>query len=1606
MVGLIKDHGGGVSIYTVFNLLLITMASMKMQDAQSNPKLKEVNSLIAKAKKAGILSEQDLTVSLFEAAPSTFLEAMTSQTLAAITENCASTVDRHNSSTASVTVSSGQGEDHSYLIIAMGDRPFIVNTVVLSVRECGSDIQTLLHPLLSLKNGRRLSVLYARIDQLDDNTLNLLVDRVERSLTDLSIITEDHPSMLSQVETSARLLKERVPSSGNTEQERFEAAEFLRWLSDGGFVFLGFAEWQVEEENSGGKGVRFLDETPKVELGFFRSTNTWAQDFINECRKDVLENLSGTSLVTVTKLLTRSIVHRAERMNHVVLPQYAGDGTVRSLISIVGLFTSKTLSQEASTIPIIREKVKALIAAEKAIPNTFSYKNIIKIIDSMPKELLLRADASTLNSCLAMITGIQREYQSSALVHQDTSGKGASVIVAMPRKRFSEQVRARVQRHVEYSCGANPGSGDLHVALNVKPLVIVYYHVPLTPGSKKKLVPQTLQSELIELTKTWGDGLRDRLLNSDITSAPEAMWFKYQNSFSEEYQASTTPEACVRDIAIIETLSKDRPLRLDISAGTGLSDGLFQLSIFQWHQELAVSHLLPALENAGLHILREQAFEVGTPNSGTTYLHRLIAETKDKSVGKIEVFKKNLCAGLEQILPDHADNDILNSMLVSTELDIRALSVLRAYCAYLFQLSPFTSKGTIRNTLAAVPSAATLLWNMFEVKFNPTLGLSIEKRIEKLEALEKHYLLTLRNVPDISQDRILRNLANVLNATVRTNAYTGRETLAFKIDPSKVDLINTPKPYFEIYVRGPQTEGIHIRFGSVARGGLRWSDRRDDFRNEVLGLAKTQKVKNVVIVPTGSKGGFIVRKPLSEHDKLLKQVEECYRDYIRSLLSVTDNRVKGQITRPTDVICYDKEDPYLVVAADKGTATFSDIANKIATDEFKFWLGDAFASGGSQGYDHKLYAITANGGWECVKRHFRDLGINFEKEPFTVVGIGDMSGDVFGNGLVYSDKIKLLAAFNHKHIFIDPNPDPTKSFAERKRLFTTPRTQWSDYNKDLISSGGGIFGRFDKEISLTPEMRTALSIPNEIPNVVNGEQLISFILKAKVDLLWNGGIGTYVKSSSETNADVNDGTNDGVRVDAKELRARVIGEGGNLGFTQKARIEFERCGGKLNTDAIDNSGGVDLSDHEVNYKIFFSRLLEEGKITIEERNKILKEVSSFACTDVLKNNASHALLLTLGSRRTLKRMIQVRDLLRDLSHTGHINRTVDSLPDDEGLGKLQSAGQGLTRPELSRIYAGLKMYLKEIVVSSGITNDPALSPYLLNYFPTPIRERWQKEALEHPLRPQIIATKLVNEMVDLMGATFVHRTCRSLKVDPVDVVKAYVVAASLIDLPAIKAEIKNLDTYEGAQNFLEFSEDLNVLMAGLLTGIVGNMSKDTTVGALTSYITPLFKEICSSIEPILSPKTFALVKERTQRALQAGLSTSCAQTLALRDCISNLYEILALRSGSTASISELALTYSTVINRLGLEDILLQIEQLSMQNRWEQELLVASRSKIQRSVRDIVSRASKSQSKLNSLWEGHAAFARIRDITADINQRGMNLAALSLLADDLPLLAS
>ncbi|MCB9030571.1 MAG: NAD-glutamate dehydrogenase, partial [Deltaproteobacteria bacterium] len=1385
--------GSGSSRVTLNSLQL-----KRIQDLESYFSNQKID-----AGKTPFISLKELAHHLFERAPVHFLAAANTETLADITEECMRLCAKFLSTKDTHLIVSGEKNDSSYIAIVLGDRPFTINTVVSHIRESGSDIQALLHPLIPLKTGKRLSVLYIQFDTLLKDKLEVLKDRITRVISDLVIATDDFPPILNHLETSARLLKDHSSGRNLSEAERTEIAEFLRWLADGGFVFIGLAEWGVEHEYENDTPLCYLSDEPQTKLGIFRSTNHWHKDLYQNCQENALNAIQNNHWISVYKSHLRSMLHRREQLTHIVVPRFSSDDQLIGVTSLLGLFTSKTLAQEANTIPIIRNKLRKVLAVEEAIPNTHSYKNILNIFDSMPKSLLLRTTVDELLEHVHLITNIQRETESMAYVRNDATEKAVNVTVAVPVKRFNEFIQEKIQTHVEQTFGAVPGSGDIHVTLQIKPFALLFYHVPLPSSSFKPVNISNLETELIELTRTWSDNLRNKLLEKYGSTDGENLRVKYRNAFSEEYQASYNVDDALDDIENTELLDEDNPVKIDITDYQDHSQNNFNLTLYSWKKEFSISHALPIFEFAGLHIVREHASQINLGNKNYIYMHRFIATTSDDSVINISSIRQNLCAGLEKILLGEAENDYLNSLLISANLDIKAISVLRLYCAYLWQISSFASKGSIRKTLADIPAAANLLWNMFEVKFNPYLETPIEQRQKKLQVLMRHFKLTLRDVPDINQDRILRVLGNILEATVRTNFYTDCSATAIKISSANVEIMKPPVPYFEIFVRSAQTEGIHIRFGRIARGGIRWSDRRDDFRNEILGLAKTQKIKNALIVPTGSKGGFIVREPSDDQEQLRAQVHSCYQDYIRALLSVTDNRVLGESRSPKNVICYDNEDPYLVVAADKGTATFSDTANKIATEEYHFWLGDAFASGGSNGYDHKLYGITARGAWESVKRHFNDIGLDYESTPFTTVGIGDMSGDVFGNGLILSDNFKLIAAFNHKEIFIDPDPDPKTSYQERKRLFSLARSNWSDYKKELISQGGAVYGRFDKEIELSPQAREALSIPADVPSLLNGEQLISHILKAQCDLLWNGGIGTYVKSSSETHAEVNDGQNDSVRIDSDELRCKVVGEGGNLGFTQKARITFQVNGGLINTDAVDNSGGVDLSDHEVNFKILFSSLLEKGKISLEDRNIQLKKVANAACDDVLHNNAQQALLLTNGSTRSKLRLDYFKSLMRELSHLGYLNRRLESLPDDELLDQLKTQNKGLTRPELSIVFSAVKMWLKDSILSSKLPEDPMLQKFLLHYFPEEIRNQWAAEIEQHPLGKEIIATRVTNELVDIMGATFIHRTVNNYSIPLIDTIKFYLAASEIVGNKSIRSQLDKFDNCNQNDLFLE-----------------------------------------------------------------------------------------------------------------------------------------------------------------------------------------------------------
>jgi glutamate dehydrogenase len=1073
--------------------------------------------------------------------------------------------------------------------------------------------------------------------------------------------------------------------------------------------------------------------------------------------------------------------------------------------------------------------------------------------------------------------------------------------------------------------------------------------------------------------------------------------------FPQDYQAATDIAEAAVDINTIAALSKSAPLAIILFANSQAHKPPV-LSIFSLGTTISISQATPVLENIGLEVLRAHSYTCAFRGQ-SSYLLKLAVRTYDGTALDPERFNAAVSPGLIEILAGRAHSDPLNSLLRRAPLNVRHIALLRAYCALLWQVQKVATKRTMWEALAAAPDVAFKLFTIFNTMFNPASGQSLSDRQALCATQSSSLLESLRKVPDITHDRVLRALFALVQNTVRTNFYTGLDTFAFKITPEKIEFMPYPRPLFEIFVFSPRIEGTHLRSARVARGGIRWSERIDDYRSEVLGLMKTQKVKNVIIVPSGAKGGFVNKQPPTDPGQIPAAVEQCYREYISALLSLADNETPSGIAHPIGCVIHDGPDPYFVVAADKGTATFSDIANGIAQNNFSFWLGDAFASGGSQGYDHKKYGITARGGWTCVERHFRDLGIDYLNAPFTVVGIGDMSGDVFGNALLLSKQASLIAAFNHKHIFIDPNPDNMAAFQERKRLFETPRSQWSDYNTNLISAGGGVFNRFDKEILLSQEARRALSISDAISAAVDGETLIRLILQASVDLLWNGGIGTYVKAHSETHSDVNDGTNDRVRINADELRARVVGEGGNLGFTQRARIEFAHRGGRINTDAIDNSGGVDLSDHEVNLKLLLNPIVAKGKITLEERNQLLKEIADQVIESVLEHNRSQALMLTIAQQRSAFMMEQYRSFIREMNRLGYLDRTRDSLPDDEEIDDRISHKHGLSRPELAYCNAAMKMYAKDELCKSTLCGDPYLEPVLLHYFPEKVQQLFTEEIRCHSLRAEIVASELVNQLIPVVDIPFIFSLAHNSGESISTVIASIVAADQILGLSAMRKRLQEFDSPTSSAAFIELWRHCCNALRQASSWLINVHGSDVTVATLVDLYKRGVEEVVANggtgweVEALIHP--LPLTTQETAR-------------LQLYREVVPIFEVLWTAHEYHGGIPAVSSIFSNVVAATGVQFLFTLEATITPSNKWEHELIRAAYQEIRRSLSDLTGqlykRSLQSPHEVTSALTASSGFTAMRATLQDILQRvnskrSFEVAALPVLARQLRILS-
>ncbi|HEY7478529.1 MAG TPA: NAD-glutamate dehydrogenase domain-containing protein, partial [Actinomycetota bacterium] len=1264
------------------------------------------------------------------------------------------------------------------------DSPFLVDSVTEELASRGLAIRRVLHPVIGTardEEGRiervlsardashRESVMHFELDRrLGEPELADLTARVQEILRDVRLVVRDFEPMQDRVRHMIELA--RVAAVRYSPQEVGEAVDFLDWLLQLNFVLLGYREYRLDDGADGrtiqslaGSGLGILSDVKR---------STFAEPTpLDTLEPQVRRRIEDGDLLVFSKTNAYSTVHRRARMDYIGVRIVNAEGEIVGEARLLGLFTSKAYMEPATKTPLLHHKFEQIVQAEDLIPGGHDYKAAVTLFESFPKDELFQATTSELRRLLVGLLQLERHGGIRVLVRRDLYGRSVSVIVALPRDRFNAALRKRLQQlFVERFHGETV---DYHLSLGETQSARIFFTVHVPAGVQIPEVPyEELEEEVERLSRTWEDDLRDALVERVGPDRGRALADAYAGRFPDYYKSTFEHEwhLVVDDVLKLEELEgSERGFVVGIG-NQEVGERLTRVKLYKTDGKVDLSAFMPILEALGLRVVEE--LPTGVLGEGRIYIHDFGVLDDRGAVLDLDESAARVEACVVAVWMGHAESDSLNRLVVMGGLSWQQVGILRAIRKYRQRISTRFTESYRNDALAEHASISRMLVELFEARFDPSRAATDEE----LEAIRARIVDALTQVRSLDQDQILRHMLGTIRAIVRTNAYLAdRSYLAFKLRSAEVPEMVKPFPLYEIFVYSAELEAIHLRGGLVARGGIRWSDRLEDYRTEVLGLMKAQKVKNAVIVPDGSKGGFILKRPTATPEELKAEVTRQYRAFIRGLLDLTDTYVDGAVIHPAGVRVLDGDDPYLVVAADKGTATFSDTANAIA-EEYGFWLGDAFASGGSAGYDHKKLGITARGAWESVKRHFRELGIDVMTTPFTAVGVGDMSGDVFGNGMLLSPVIRLVAAFDHRHVFVDPDPDPAIAFAERRRLFELPGSSWNDYDRAKLSPGGEVFDRSAKSVTPSAAARGVLGIAPDAPAEMMPTELIKAILQAPVDLLWNGGIGTYVMASRESNTEVGDRANDAVRITGKDVRARVVGEGGNLGFTQRGRVEYASAGGRINTDFIDNSAGVDTSDHEVNWKILLGLAAGRGLLTMPERNELLEACADDVVAHVLYDNYLQAQILSQEVERSAERLEAYEDLMELLEAEGELERDVEFLPTAEEMAERRSQGDGMTRPELAVLLAYAKRSIYAALLGSDIPDSEYLVSDLRAYFPSAMQERFGNLILEHPLRRELIATIVANDVVNSQGVTFVSRMMTETGSPLAIVVRAYRIA--------------------------------------------------------------------------------------------------------------------------------------------------------------------------------------------------------------------------------------
>jgi len=1436
------------------------------------------------------------------------------------------------------------------------------------------------------------SWMHVQVDEQSDHAvLEEVRVRLAEVLADVRAAVEDWAPMQARLVETLDALAESPPPLPADELE--EGRAFLQWLEANHFTFLGFREYIFPH---GGSKER-LNVVPGSGLGILRDDDARFFEGTRNLKTlppEVRDFVQQPTLLLIAKGNRRATVHRNAFMDAVGIKKFGQDGEVVGELLFAGLFTSEAYSLSPRSIPLLRRKVSSVMEAAGFPPASHDAKRLRFILETFPRDELFQISEEDLLEMGRGMLHLQERQRIALFVRRDPFERFVSCMVYVPSERHSTELRKRLIAIAEEGFGGECISFTTELDQD-SVLARVHFIIRLDSDVEPKFTVPEIEARMVEAGRLWTDVLSETLRDAHGEERGLQLFGRYGEAFPPAFQAQFGAQVAVHDIAKCETVLASERLAMHFYRSFQARADSARFKIYHLSAPVPLSDVLPVLENMGLKVVSEVPYALRPADAAPIWVHDFDVRRSDGGAIDLEAIRPAFEAAFERVWSGVMEDDGLNRLVLVAGLEWRQVGLLRAYAKFLRQArSPF-SQEYMEDALARHPDFVRGLVSLFCARLDPDLAAegAVPARDDtgRLQAaalpvgdstdgapapsqsdataitrIEADLEALLDAVSSLDDDRILRRFADLVHATLRTNFFQPgadgepKAYLSLKIDSRRLKWLPSPRPNVEVFVCSPRVEAVHLRGGKVARGGIRWSDRREDFRTEVLGLVKAQQVKNAVIVPVGSKGGFVLKQPPAEggRDALQADAIACYSTLIRGMLDITDNIVRGHISPPPGVVRRDDDDPYLVVAADKGTATFSDIANAIS-QEYGFWLDDAFASGGSAGYDHKRMGITARGAWECVKRHFRELGRDIQTEPFAVAGVGDMSGDVFGNGMLLSRSARLVAAFNHLHIFVDPNPDPEVSFAERRRLFALPRSSWADYDRAKLSPGGAVFDRSAKSVQLSPEIRELLGLDQV--QIAPGD-LIRAILTAEVDLLWFGGIGTFVKASSETDADAGDRANDGLRIDADALRAKVVGEGANLGVTQRGRIEFALAGGRINTDAVDNSAGVDCSDHEVNIKILLGDALERQELTRRQRDELLAAMTDEVAQHVLRHNYLQSQRLTLAAARGSAGIARAGAMMRAMERQGRLDRALEYLPDEEVLADRAAKHRGLTRPELAVLLAYAKMSLYDALLESDLPDAPLLEADLAAYFPAPLRERFVDALRRHRLRREIVATVLTNEVIDRAGITFAHDIARRTGCGAADVVRAYLIVRDVYGLPELWSAIEALDTVTPASVQTTLLLEIDRLIERASLWFLRTAPRPIDIAVEVGAHRPAVEKASAALPQILAADGMTALDARVAELAAAGAPEKLVRRVARLEHLLSALDFADIAARSGRDVGEVARVYFATGERFTFDWLRRQARAMATDGAWETLALSA-----------VVDDLDSSQSDLTEAIIAHAA---------------------------------